>query len=168
MVPEDQISDELLGVLPEPTTTTAEGCLAWSIRFGDVTRTPRSSTGVAEDALLGSVGALVGAISSQGGASSVEARSVIRGTLILNFNNSLLEESASTETSRTLITYSGLVPVSSASLDTLPRLQEEFSAELTTVRGTSNSEGSIDRTLPAFFIEQNLAQLPLLFANPFA
>ncbi|MEA5450595.1 hypothetical protein VB780_18595 [Leptolyngbya sp. CCNP1308] len=166
MVSEDQIPDDLLGVLPAPTTTTAEGCLAWSIRFGDVRRSSNSTDG-ATDELLGTVGAIVGSIASGDRASSVEARSVIRGTLILNFNNSLLEEESSTGTSRILRAYSGLFPVSSASLDTLPRLQEEFSAELATVRGTSNSESSIDRTLPAFFVEQNSDQLVLLFANPF-
>lgn len=52
-VPADQVPDELLGVLPE-ATTTAEGCLAWSIRFGDVTRAPKaSSRNTVEDELLG-------------------------------------------------------------------------------------------------------------------
>ncbi|MEG5035205.1 hypothetical protein [Microcoleus sp. AT3-D2] len=31
----------------------AEGCLAWSIRFGDVTRTPRSSQTIIAFILLG-------------------------------------------------------------------------------------------------------------------
>lgn len=31
----------------------AEGCLAWSIRFGDVTRTPRSSETIIAFVLLG-------------------------------------------------------------------------------------------------------------------
>jgi hypothetical protein len=101
-VPADQVSDELLGVLPE-ATTTAEGCLAWSIRFGDITRSSRSSA--VQDELLGVVETLVGDISSEdellgvvetlvgdtfstaSRTPSSEPASVIRGTLILSFNN---------------------------------------------------------------------------------
>lgn len=67
MVPKDQISDELLGALPEPTTTTAEGCLTWSIGFSDAFRAPgtsSSSTGSNGDELLGPVGVIVGTIAS--------------------------------------------------------------------------------------------------------
>lgn len=176
MVPSNRVSDKLLGVLPEQITA-AEGTLAWSIRFGDVTRTPRNSAGVAEDALLGPVGAIVGPIASQGRSSSVEAEGKIQGALILTFNDSLLEESASTGTSRTLRSYAGLVSVSSASLDTLPRLREEFSAELNVTESQQISLGSRStqmqsglQTIPLWLSSDVGASntAPLLFANPFA
>jgi hypothetical protein len=178
-VSQDQISDDLLGVLPEPTTTTAEGCLTWSIRFGDVRRVPRN-TSEATDELLGTVGAIVGAISSQGRASSnvlfgpavvileaissqgrtssVEAEGKIRGTLILTLNNSAIAEA-------------------SGSLPTIKRLQDEFAAELSATESQPISLGSNSvyaqsglQTIP-LWLSNNVGVSnmgPLLFANPFS
>jgi hypothetical protein len=150
MVPRDQVPDGLLRVLPE-ATSQFEGCLAWSIRFGDVTRTPRNSAGVAEDELLGSVGAIVGAISSQGRSSGLRPR-----TPNIIINNALAEDSIFiapllifTEPLRATFRASESEPLAA-----IRRLQEEFVAELATVRGTRNSEGSIgdltNLTPPAF------------------
>jgi hypothetical protein len=155
-VPGDRISDELLGVLPEPTTTTAEGCLTWSIRFGDITRAPRN-TSEATDELLGTTGAIVGAISSQGRVSSVEAEGKIQGTLILTLNNSAIAEV-------------------SDSLPTIKRLQDEFAAELSAVESQQTSLGSSSvqaqsrlQTIPLWLSSDVGASnmLTLLFANPF-
>jgi hypothetical protein len=141
-VPEDQVSDELLGMLPPPTAKNApEGTLAWSIGFSDAFRAPStssSSTGVTEDALLGPVGAIVGPSASQGRASSGEAEGKIRGTLILPFNNLLLaEESASTTPGTLRATFRA-----SDSLPTTKRLQNEFASELNAIESQQISLGS--------------------------
>jgi hypothetical protein len=172
MVPRDQVSDELLGVLPEPTTT-AEGCLAWSIGFSDAFRAPStssSSTGVTEDALLGSVGAIVGPSASQGRASSGEAEGKIRGTLILTLNNSAIgEESASTTpgTLRTTFSFS----------TTTKRLQDEFASELNAIESQQISLGSnsvqaqsgLLQDIILFSSDVGASNMPTrLFANPFS
>lgn len=145
-VPRDQVSDELLGVLPEPTTTTAEGCLAWSIRFGDVTRAPRN-TSEATDELLGTVGAIVGAVSPQGRASSVEAEGKIRGTLILNFNSPITD---------TLASLSGR-----------SRPIFIFAENIATPSSDSVSSSSVRPFPDTFGVVDNLTPV-LLFANPFS
>ncbi|MBW4653151.1 MAG: hypothetical protein KME20_09000 [Kaiparowitsia implicata GSE-PSE-MK54-09C] len=141
IVPEDQISDELLGILSPLTTRTAEGCLAWSIGFSDAFRAPSTSsgsTGATEDALLGPVGAIVGPIASQGIASSGRAEGKIRGTLILTLNNSAIgEESASTTPGTLRATFRA-----SDFLPTTKRLQDEFASELNATESQQISLGS--------------------------
>lgn len=178
IVPQDQISDELLGILPPPTATTAEGCLAWSIGFSDAFRPPRassSSTGVTGDELLGTVGAIVGVTASEGRASSVEAEGKIRGTLILTFNNSpIAEESAST----TIGTIRTTFPTSEP-LPTIKRLQDEFALELSAPESQPISLGSSSVQARSglnpvtgglwFSPEVGVSNMPTrLFANPFS
>jgi hypothetical protein len=150
MVPRDQVSDELLGVLPEPTSQT-EGCLAWSIRFGDVRRSSNSNE--TRDELTGiSVGAIVGAISSQGRASSVEAEGKIRGTLILTFNNSPMTEALTPLGGRT-IPISRPIPI--------------FAENIATPSADSVSSSNIRPFPDTFGVVDNLTPV-LLFANPFS
>lgn len=160
----DQVSDELLGVLPG-ATRTAEGCLAWSIRFGDVTRAPRSRSMV-QDELLGVVETLVGDTSSEdellgvaetlvGDTFSTASRtpwsepaSVIRGTLILTFNN---------------------LPITEA-LTSLGGRQIPIFADNITPRSSSSVPSSnINPFSDTFGILPNPTEMPvLLFANPFS
>ncbi|MEG3878698.1 hypothetical protein QT972_15070 [Microcoleus sp. herbarium7] len=161
-VPADQVSDELLGVLPE-ATTTAEGCLAWSIRFGDVTRVPRSRSTV-KDELLGVVETLVGDTSSgdellgvvetlAGDTSSTASRmpssepaSVIRGTLILTLNNSSVTEALTSLGGRPIPIFAdNIAPPSSSSV----------------------SSSRINPFADTFGILPNPTEV-LLFANPFS
>jgi hypothetical protein len=162
-IPREQVVDELLGVLPEPTAAS-DGCLTWSIRFGDAIRAPgtsSSSTGAVGDELLGTgVGAFVGATPYEGRTSSAEAEGNIRGTLILTLNNSVIAEEPAYTTVETIST--------SASLETLQRLQDEFASELSAIDGY-HSTGSINRPQTAFLTALNpTPALVLLFANPFS
>lgn len=161
-VPADQVSDELLGVLPE-ATTTAEGCLAWSIRFGDVTRSPRSSSSntvkdellgvfetlTVEDELLGAVETWVGEISSATSRTSPsEPASVIQGTLILTFTNSPITAAFTPSIGRQIPIF--VDNISTASFDAV----------------SSSRNGSASNT---FGILPNPPEMPvLLFANPFS
>jgi hypothetical protein len=161
-VPADQVSDELLGVLPE-ATTTAEGCLAWSIRFGDITRAPRSSSTVqdellgvvetlvgdtsSEDELLGVVETLVGdPFSTASRTPSSEPASVIRGKLILTFNNLPITEVVTSLGGRQIPIFAdNIAPPSSSSV----------------------SSSSISPFSDTFGILPNPTEV-LLFANPFS
>ncbi|HAZ49235.1 MAG TPA: hypothetical protein DDW76_07665 [Cyanobacteria bacterium UBA11369] len=143
----DQVSDELLGVLPG-ATRTAEGCLAWSIRFGDVTRAPRSSNTV-QDELLGVTETLVGdTFSTASRTPSSEPVSVIRGTLILTFNNLPITEALTSLGGRQIPIFAdNIAPRSSSSV----------------------SSSNINPFSDTFGILPNPTEMPvLLFANPFS
>ncbi|NJS10841.1 MAG: hypothetical protein HC789_10965 [Microcoleus sp. CSU_2_2] len=156
----DQVSDQLLGVLPG-ATTTAEGCLAWSIRFGDVTRVPRSSNTVqdellgvvetltVEDELLGSVETMVGETSlTASRMPPSEPASVIRGTLILTLNNSSITEALTPLRGRP-------IPI--------------FADNIAPPSSNSVSSSSINPFSDRFGILPNPTQMPtLLFANSFS
>ena len=143
----DQVSDELLGVLPG-ATRTAEGCLAWSIRFGDVTRAPRSSNTV-QDELLGVTETLVGdTFSTASRTPWSEPASVIRGTLILTFNNLPITEALTSLGGRQIPIFAdNIAPRSSSSV----------------------SSSNINPFSDTFGILPNPTEMPvLLFANPFS
>jgi hypothetical protein len=158
----DQVSDELLGVLPG-ATRTAEGCLAWSIRFGDITRAPRSSSTV-QDELLGVVETLVGDISSEdellgvvetlvgdpfstaSRTPSSEPASAIRGTLLLTLNNLPITEVVTSLGGRQ-------IPI--------------FADNISPPSFSSVSSSSISPFSDTFGILPKLTEV-LLFANPFS
>lgn len=155
----DQVSNELLGVLPG-ATTTAEGCLAWSIRFGDVRRSSNRSTvkdellGVVEtltveDELLGSVETMVGETSLTASRTPPsEPASVIRGTLILTLNNSSITEA--------------LTPLGGRPIPI-------FADNIAPPSSNSVSSSSINPFSDTFGILPNPTKMPtLLFANPFS
>ncbi|HBB33957.1 MAG TPA: hypothetical protein DDZ80_28005 [Cyanobacteria bacterium UBA8803] len=162
-VPANRVPDELIGVLTE-ATTTAEGCLAWSIRYGDVRRSSSSST--VKDELLGVVETLVGETSSEdellgvvetlvretastvSSTSSSEPASVIRGTLILTFNNSPITEALTSLGGRSIPIFAdNIAPPSSSSV----------------------SSSNLSRFSDTLGILPNPTEVPvLLFANPFS
>jgi hypothetical protein len=158
-VPADRVPDKLLGVLPE-ATTTAEGCLAWSIRFGDITRPSSSSTvkdellGVVEtltveDELLGVVEILVGETSSTSDKTLLaEPTKASEGEpfFIIMLNNNFPNTEA--------LTPSSSRPIFIFADNITPPSSEVFSAS--TIRPISDTFG----------VDANPAEV-LLFANPF-
>lgn len=159
-VPADRVPDKLLGVLPE-ATTPAEGCLAWSIRFGDVTRSPKSSTvkderlGVAEtltveDELLGVVEILVGETPAKPEkmlqSEMVKANEGVPFFIILFNNNVPNTEALSPSNSRPIFIFADTIS---------PQSSELFAAS--SIRPISDTFGANDRSTEV-----------LLFANPFS
>ncbi|MFN6566195.1 hypothetical protein [Dendronalium sp. ChiSLP03b] len=148
MIPKDRVSDDLLGVLPEPTTAI-DGCLTRSIGFSDAFRVPEtssSSTGATTDELFGTSAAIVKAISPTAGKTPPQAEGKIRGTLILSLSNSLIAKET-------------------ASIDILPRA---IPIGLEVTPSSDSVFSSNSRPFPdSFGVIDNLTPI-LLFANPFS
>lgn len=105
-----------------------------------------SSSSVTGDDLLGTVGTLVGATLTAGRMPSGEPESVIRGTLILNLNNSPITEE---------LTPLGGRPIPIFADNVAPPSADPVSSS--SIRPFSDTFGVVDNLTPV-----------LLFANPFS